>query len=62
MFVSKLHKICEIVEKMKTDVDRLLLFSKMKKSSILAKYTENVFLLFKPNKIFRTERVGKRWK
>ena len=43
MFVSKVHqnfvlKLWEIVEKMKTGVDRLLLVSKMKNSSILEKY------------------------
>ena len=38
-------KIWEIVKKIKMDVDRLLLVSKIKKSSILAKYTEN-FLHF----------------
>ena len=36
-------KFWEIVEKMKTGVDRLLLNSKMNKSSILGKYTGNFF-------------------
>ena len=34
-------KILEMVNKIKKDVDKLLLVSKMKKSSILVKYIEN---------------------
>ena len=41
--------MCEIVKKVKTDVDRLLLVSKMKRSVILAKYIGNFFSLVKLN-------------
>ena len=40
-------KIWKIVEKIKTDVNRLLLISKMKKSSILEKYTEKFVFIIK---------------
>ena len=40
-------KIWEIVEKIKTDVDRPFLVSKMKKSLILAKYTEIFVFIIK---------------
>ena len=40
-------KLWEIVEKMKTDVDRLLLVSKMKKSSILGKYIRDFLFIIK---------------
>ena len=35
-----------MVEKIKTDVDRLLLVTKLKKSSVLAKYIENFVFIF----------------
>ena len=51
MFVSKVHtfflKIWKILRKIKTDVDRLLLVSKLKKSSTLAKY---IGYFFSPSK------------
>ena len=52
MFVSKGHKILfskflKILEKTKTDVDRLLLVSKFEKSSILAKYIGKFIFIVK---------------
>ena len=44
MFMSKVHKIWEIVEKLKTDVDGLYLVSKMKSSSI----SQNILEIFLP--------------
>ena len=57
MFVSKVHKnffpkIWGMVEKIKTNVVRLLLVSKMKKSSIQAKYMENFFSYSKPKVVY----------
>ena len=37
-------KIWEMAEKIKTDVDRLLLVSKLENTSILAKYIQKCFL------------------
>ena len=34
MFMSEVHKIWEIVEKIKADIDRLLLISKLKKTAL----------------------------
>ena len=45
-------KLCEIVEKMKTGVDRLLFVSKMKISSILGKYIEKFCLISKPKVVY----------
>ena len=42
-----MYKIWEIAEKIKKDVDRSLLVSKMKKSLILAKYTEKFVFIIK---------------
>ena len=40
-------KFWEMIETIKTDVDRLLLVSKFKKSSIVKKYIENFFFIVK---------------
>ena len=47
MFVSKVDKILEMLEKIKTDVDRLLFVLKFKKSSIIAKYIGTLFFIIK---------------
>ena len=47
MFVSQVHKIWEMVEKVKKDLDRLLLVSKLKKSSVSVKYTVHFFWIDK---------------
>ena len=41
-----------MVEKIKTDVYRLLLVSNLKKSSILANISENLFSLSKPEVVY----------
>ena len=58
MFMFKVHKTLfskfgEIVEKLKTDVDRLHLVSKMKKSSISKNILEYFFFYYQ-NFIFST--------
>ena len=58
MFMFKVHrnvvfKILEIVEKLKTDVDRLHLVSKMKKSSISQNILEIFFPLSKSKAVYR---------
>ena len=53
MFVSKVHKILEMLDKIKTDVYKLLLVLKLKKSSILAKYIGTFFFIIKTkNRVF----------
>ena len=52
MIVAKVHKTFflkfgEMVEKIKTDVDRLLLFSKLKKVQFSQNISENLFSLLK---------------
>ena len=51
MFVFKVNKfffqIREIVDMIKTDVDRLILVSKLKKSSISAIYIRKLFFIVK---------------
>ena len=54
-------EIWEIVEKIKLDIDRLLLVTKMKKSSILTKYTEKLFYIIK-TKILSSLPFLKLWK
>ena len=46
MFVSKVHKILEILEKIKTNVDRLLLVWKLKKFNF-SEYFGNFFFIIK---------------
>ena len=41
-----------MLEKIETDVDRLILVSKLKKSSILAKYIEHFFSFSKPKVVY----------
>ena len=47
-----LPKIWEKLEKIKTDVDRLLLVSKLKKSSILAKYIRKFVFIIKTKVVY----------
>ena len=51
MFVSKIPKILEMVDKIKMNVDKQLLVLKMKKSSNLVKCIGNFFSLSKPKVI-----------
>ena len=51
MFVSKIPKILEMVDKIKMNVDKQLLVFKMKKSSNLVKCIGNFFSLSKPKVI-----------
>ena len=55
--MSKIHKnfvnkISQISEKIELDVDKLLLISKVKKSSISAKYIGKVFSLLKSKIVY----------
>ena len=48
-----------MVEKIKTDVNRLHLLSKLKRSSILAKYIENFVLITKQKVVYTVRNVQK---
>ena len=51
--MSEVHKILGKLDKIKTDVDRLLLVSKLTKCSILAKYIGTFFFIVKTKSIYR---------
>ena len=57
MFMSKVHKIWEIVEKLKTDVDRLLLVFKMKNSLISQNISEILLLVSKMKKSLISQNI-----